>query len=109
MVNCEQFNLFNQGDIYFVIPQKDNATYTCIKKFELKEDELSVLKDELIEVIYKKEVDGIIINKPLQLRRIAHYSAKQDATFIYITNHFDIEARQVIEIYKNRWQIEKFF
>ena len=108
MVNYEQFNLFNQGDIYFVIPQKDNATYTCITEFELKEDELSVLKDELIEVIYKKEVDGIIINQPLQLRRIAHYSAKQDATLIYITNHFAIEARQGIEIYKNRWQIEKF-
>ena len=43
MVYYEQLNLFNQGDIYFVIPQKDNATYTCIKKFELKEDELSVL------------------------------------------------------------------
>ena len=43
MVNYEQFDLFNQRDIYFVIPQKDNATYTCIKEFELKEDELSVL------------------------------------------------------------------
>ena len=58
---------------------------------------------------YKIEVDGIIINKTLQLRRIAYYSAKHDATFIYITNHFDIEAMQVVEIYKNRWQIEKFF
>ena len=92
IVNYEQFNLFNQRDIYFVIPQKDNARYTFITEFELKEDELSVLKDELIEVIYKKEVDGIIINKPLQFRRIAYYSAKHDTSFIYITLHFDIEA-----------------
>jgi transposase len=32
-----------------------------------------------------------------------------DSTFIYITNHVDIEAMQIVEIYKNRWQIEKFF
>ena len=108
-INYEQFELFNQRGIYFVIPQKGNATYRSIKEFELKADEPTILKDELIEVTYKIEVDGIIINKTLQLRRIAYYSAKHDATFIYITNHFDIEAMQVVEIYKNRWQIEKFF
>lgn len=108
-INYEQFDLFNQRDIFFVIPQKDNATYKSIKEFELKDDEPAILKDELIEVIYKKEIDGIIIQKTLQLRRIAYYSEKHSSTFIYITNHFDIAAMQVVAIYKNRWQIEKFF
>ena len=103
-INYEQFDLFTQRDIFFVIPQKDNAAYKSIKKFELKEDEAAVLKDELIEVTYKKEVDDISIQKTLQLRRIAYYSAKHSATFIHITNHFEIAAMQVVEIYKNRWQ-----
>jgi len=108
-INYEQFDLFNQRDIFFVIPQKENAAYKSIKEFELKEEEPAILKDELTEVVYKIEVAGIVIPKTLQLRRIAYYSQKHQSTFIYITNHFDIEAMQVVEIYKNRWQIEKFF
>jgi hypothetical protein len=108
-INYEQFDLFNQRDIFFVIPQKENATYKSIKEFELKEEEPAILKDELTEVVYKIEAGGIVIPKTLQLRRIAYYSQKHQSTFVYITNHFDIEAMQVVEIYKNRWQIEKFF
>ena len=108
-INYEQFALFGQRGIFYVIPQKDNATYKSIKEFELTDDEPCILKDELIEVSYKIEEEGIIIRKTLQLRRIAYYSQKHRSTFIYITNHFDIEAMQIVEIYKNRWQIEKFF
>lgn len=108
-INYEQFDLFNQRDIFFVIPQKENAAYKSIKELELKEEEPAILKDELTEIVYKIEVKGIVIPKTLQLRRIAYYSQKHQSTFVYITNHFDIEAMQVVEIYKNRWQIEKFF
>ncbi len=108
-INYEQFDLFSERNIFYVIPQKDNGTYKSIKEFELKEDEPAILKDELIEVTYKKKVEDITFQKTLQLRRIAYYSAKHNTTFIYLTNHFDIEAMQIVEIYKNRWQIEKFF
>ncbi len=107
--NYEQFALLGQRGIFYVIPQKDNATYKSIREFELNDDEPAILKDELIEVSYKIEEEGIIIQKTLQLRRIAYYSQKHLSTFIYITNHFDIEAMQIVDIYKNRWQIEKFF
>lgn len=108
-VNYEQFDLFGQRNIFYVIPQKDNGTYKSLKEFELKEEEPAILKDELIEVTYKKKLEDIGAEKTLQLRRIAYYSKKHDATFIYLTNHLDIEAMQIVEIYKNRWQIEKFF
>jgi len=108
-INYEQFSKFDHRGIFYVIPQKDNAIYKSIKEFELNDDEPAILKDELIEVNYKIEEEGIVIQKTLQLRRIAYYSQKHHATFIYITNHFDIEAMQIVEIYENRWQIEKFF
>ncbi len=93
--NYEQFALLGQRGIFYVIPQKDNATYKSIREFELNDDEPAILKDELIEVSYKIEEEGIIIQKTLQLRRIAYYSQKHLSTFIYITNHFDIEAMQI--------------
>ena len=108
-INYEQFDLFDQRGIFYVIPQKENATYKSIKELELKDQEPAILTDYLIEVTYKKKVDGIATEKLLQLRRIAYYSKKHEATFIYITNHIKIEAMQIVEIYKNRWQIEKFF
>ncbi len=108
-VNYEQFDAFSERNIFYVIPQKDNGTYKSIKEFELKEDEPFILKDELIEVTYKKKIGNVTVEKTLQLRRIAYYSEKHKATFIYLTNYFDIEAMQIVEIYNNRWQIEKFF
>ena len=106
-INFEQFDLFTQRGIFYVVPQKDHAVYTSIKELEPKEDEPAILKD--VEVIYKTKAGGKHTLKPLQLRRIAYYSQKHDETFVYITNHLDIEAMQIVEIYKNRWQIEKFF
>lgn len=108
-VNYEQFDAFSERNIFYVIPQKDNSTYKSIKEFELKDEEPFILKDELIEVTYKKKTGNVTVEKPLQLRRIAYYSEKHKATFIYITNYIDIEAMQIVEIYNNRWQIEKFF
>ena len=64
--NYEQFALLGQRGIFYVIPQKDNATYKSIREFELNDDEPAILKDELIEVSYKIEEEGIIIQKTLQ-------------------------------------------
>ncbi len=108
-INYEQFNLFSERNIFYVIPQKDNGTHKSIKEFELREDEPAILKDELIEVTYKKKIEDIGTERTLQLRRIAYYSQKHNSTFVYLTNHVDLEAMQIVEIYKNRWQIEKFF
>ena len=52
-INYEQFDLFNQRDIFFVIPQKENAAYKNIKEFELKEEEPAILKDVLTEAAIK--------------------------------------------------------
>ncbi len=108
-IKYEQFNLFSERNIFYVIPQKDNGTHKSIKEFELREDEPAILKDELIEVTYKKKIEDIGTERTLQLRRIAYYSQKHNSTFVYLTNQLDIEAMQIVEIYKNRWQIEKFF
>lgn len=108
-INYEQFDKFNEREITYVVPQKENAAFISIKEFDLRDEETFILKDELISVAYKIKVEGIVIEKTLQLRRIAYYSSKHKATFIYWTNNLDLEAMQVVAIYQNRWQIETFF
>ncbi len=40
------------------------------------------------------------------LRRVCCDSVEHRRTFTYITNNFEIRAKQVAVLYKNRWQVE---
>lgn len=104
-INYQQFDAFDKRDIFYVTRQKDNAVYTTIEEFELPDDAQHILKDERIEANYTdaKEL------KTLQMRRIAVYSEKYKAAFVYITNNFELSATDIAAIYQNRWQIEVFF
>lgn len=108
-INYQQFVKFSERGITYVVPQKDNADFTSIKELELKDNETAVLKDEIIEVKYTETVELTTVKRTLQLRRIAYYSEKHHTTFIYWTNNLEITASDIIAIYQNRWQIEKFF
>jgi IS4 transposase len=108
-INYEQFDKFNDRGITYVVPQKDNAQYISIRELPLLDEETDILKDEIIEVKYNIETENTQAKKQLQLRRIAYYSEKHDATFIYWTNNVELKASEVVAIYQNRWQIEKFF
>ena len=108
-INYEQFDKFQDRGITYVVPQKVNAQYKSIKELALVEGEDTTLKDELIEINYTVEIDKIKVQKQLKLRRVAYYSEKHNDTFIYWTNNLELKASEVIAIYQNRWQIEKFF
>jgi hypothetical protein len=108
-INYLQFDKFNDRGISYVVPQKDNAQYKSIKELLLLDHEHYILKDELIEVEYSIDDENSKIKKSLQLRRTAHYSKKHNTTFVYWTNNLELEAMDIVAIYQNRWQIEKFF
>jgi hypothetical protein len=45
----------------------------------------------------------------MQIRRINYNSEKHKANYVFWTNNLEISASDIIAIYQNRWQIEKFF
>lgn len=108
-INFEQFDAFNQRGVTYVVPQKDNASYDSIKELDLLDTEPFILKDEIIEVKYSVNIENVEVKKTLELRRIAYYSEKHKATFVYLTNNLELTAMQVVEIYTYRWKIESFF
>lgn len=108
-INFEQFQKFNERGITYVVPQKDNAKYIGVRELDLLDTESCILKDEIITVNYVQTIENIDVKRTLELRRIAYYSLKHDATFIYLTNNLALTATEIVEIYQNRWQIEKFF
>ena len=108
-INYQQFVKFSERGITYVVPQKDNADFTSIKELELKQEEPNILKDEMVEVKYTEQIEQTSIKRTLQLRRIAYNSQKHQATFVYWTNNTELTAADIVAIYQNRWQIEKFF
>jgi transposase len=46
---------------------------------------------------------------PDKLRRIKHYDAETDRTFVFLTNNFLLSSSTIAHLFKCRWQIELFF
>ena len=44
-----------------------------------------------------------------KLRRIKFYDSLNDRTFVFLTNHFELPALTIAQLYAKRWQIELFF
>ncbi len=108
-INYQQFEKFDERNITYVVPQKDNAVFKSVRELDPTDEEPLILKDEIISVTFFQIIEGISIERTLELRRVAYYSQKHQATFIYWTNNTELTATEIVEIYQNRWQIEKFF
>jgi hypothetical protein len=46
---------------------------------------------------------------PAKLRRIKYFDAKQERTFVFLTNQFTLPALTIAELYRYRWRVEIFF
>jgi len=98
------FGHWTAQGIFFVTRMKDNAVYEVIKQnsTNLGSD---VLKDEIIELTGV----GAFEKCPYKLRRIEFYDEKTQEILVFLTNHLRLSAVTVAAIYKDRWEIEKFF
>ena len=46
---------------------------------------------------------------PDKLRRIKYYDSDNDRRLVFLTNHFNLSAKTIADLYQSRWQIELFF
>jgi hypothetical protein len=89
---------------YFVIRAKNNLKFS--RMYSRKSDKENGI---LIDQIGKLVNYYALKNYPKKLRRVKYYDKETNKTFVFLTNNFDLEARQIALLYKNRWQIELFF
>jgi hypothetical protein len=105
--NYQRFADFTMRKIFFITRQKDNAVYKSVSEKILNKDTPdAVLKDEVIEQIYKDEAKK---KQVLKLRRIAWWDKQEGRVYEFITNNFELDAEVIANIYQYRWQIELFF
>lgn len=46
---------------------------------------------------------------PDKLRRVRCYDAREARSLVFLTNHFELSALLVTQLYQQRWQVEMFF
>jgi hypothetical protein len=91
--------------VYFVTRMKENADYMVVEDRPLPRRN-GVMRNQVI---------GLYKQAPAQagdegfLRRIEYYDEEKQRTLVFLTNHLNLSAATVAEIYKQRWQIELFF
>jgi Transposase DDE domain/Domain of unknown function (DUF4372) len=103
-----QFAKWTTQKVWFVTRMKDNAVYHVTKVLKdntRKKNARGILKEQYITIGYKSTDTAA---GRLKLRRIV-YRAEDGKVYVYITNNFQLPAKEIALIYKYRWLIELLF
>lgn len=99
---------FSDHDIFFVTRLNENTRFNVIKKFrEIKGRKTQTLlleKDVIVNLLGEKSIP---VEKDFRL--IIASSLKTKEKLLFLTNIFDLSAREITNLYKKRWEIEVFF
>lgn len=100
----ERLFKINRQKAFFVIRAK--GSLSCKRMYSNEVDKSIGLRcDQVIKLkhFYSKK------HYPEKLRRIKYYDVETNKHYTYLTNHFDLDAKKIADLYKRRWQIELFF
>jgi transposase len=104
-IDYEWWNEMDQNEITFVSRTKSSLNIFVTGQHKERKLEPGVLADE--EVIFG---DYQAMDKyEKKLRRVRYYDEEGKKEYAYLTNNFELTAKQIADIYKDRWQIELFF
>jgi Transposase DDE domain/Domain of unknown function (DUF4372) len=107
-IDYEKWKEIDENGLTFVSRSKKNQNIFVVGQHTEKEKlEKDILADE--EVMFG-EYQVITKEKyPNNLRRVKYYDRENKKEYTYLTNNFKLSAKQIADIYKDRWQIELFF
>lgn len=97
------FAIHKQG-AFFVVRAKVNLRYQRLYSSP-KDKDAGIRADQVITLATLKAQKGY----PEKLRRVSYFDKERDKRLVFLTNHFEITAKTVADIYKQRWQVELFF
>jgi hypothetical protein len=103
-VDYEWFrNLTDQG-VFFVTRLRAKSVYKVLERLPTQKKS-GVTSDQVIQF---NSAHAIKRGAP-KLRRIGYKDPETGKHFEFLTNHFQLSAKTIADIYKDRWQVELFF
>jgi len=115
-------NSFSKDSIGFIIRAKENRKHIeldCLmtQNQEVDLGELTLIKDSKVQLYTGKAINNKkgnihyreeLVETPFRLI-IAKTKSEDSKEFWFITNDFDLSAKEVAQAYRRRWDIEVFF
>jgi hypothetical protein len=103
-LDFSRLHTISQHSAFFVIRGKSNLKCRRVYSHQIDRN-TGLICDQSIMLtgFYQKK------DYPDKLRRIKYYDAKNDRTFVFLSNNFSLPAITIAELYKQRWQVELFF
>ena len=94
----------HQGKAFFVIRAKRGFQFR--RRYSHPVDKaLGLRSDQVVLLTGFYSAKGY----PEPLRRIHYFDAETEKRFVFLTNHFDLDALTIAKLYKARWLVELFF
>jgi IS4 transposase len=101
-IDYKAFEQFTQDGVFYVTKMKKNQRFELKQRcYRVNAEGLVILSDA--QVAFSKQ------EMKHQSRRIEYWEKGKDHSSVLLTNNFDLEPEEIIEIYKRRWQIELLF
>jgi len=97
------YAIHKQG-AFFVIRAKENLKFKRLYSSQ-KDKDAGVRADQVIVLATRKSQKAY----PERLRRVSYVDKERKKRLVFLTNNFDIPAKTVADIYKQRWGVELFF
>ena len=98
-IDYDWFADLDQNENFFVTRLKSNADYKVLSRRQTDKKQ-GVTSDQTIEL--KKRTD-------LPFRRVGYKDPETNKHYKFLTNNFDLDAKTIADIYKERWEVEIFF
>jgi len=115
-------NAFSKDSIGFIIRARENRKHievACLMNLNKEIDlgELTLIKDSKVKLYTGKPIENKkgnihyreeLIETPFRLI-VAKSKTEESKAFWFITNDFELTAKEVAQAYRRRWDIEVFF
>jgi putative transposase len=98
------FKALNNKGIFFVTRLRKNAIWRVDERRKVNKNTGLTCDQSITLTGIKPQKLGMP-----QLRRIGYRDPETGQLYDFITNHFELSAKTITEIYKERWQVELFF
>jgi hypothetical protein len=93
-----------QAQAFFVVRAKSNRQFRRVYSRPV-DKETGLRCDQTIRLAGRKSQQGY----PDHLRRVKFYDAENDKRLVFLTNHFELPALTIAELYRASWGVELFF
>jgi hypothetical protein len=103
-LDFRRLHVLHQAQAFFVTRAKSNTQFRWVYSHPI--DKRTGLRcDQTIRLT------GVHTRRdyPALLRRVKFYDATHDKQLVFLTNHFELPALSIADLYRCRWQVELFF